>query len=255
MEVTVMPERFLQQPPINHHRSFALALSNWFERHGKVVFVLAAFDVLLIVFCVIYWEMDLPMNPLRRTSTPISYHISSWLPSMTMFTNVNAELSGLMYKIYVISVLHLLGILYIVYSLMRIQYNQQHLLQKMVDFTRAFVDYKNTQSSNMQTICRFINRNQDHCNDVLDAISGLRTIHENEYRISLNAMNKIKQEMRTMRFEYHNKNENENGDENENVDEANTSVESTTPLRETRSRRKVGPSRLGTRIGLERVTT
>jgi ribulose bisphosphate carboxylase small subunit len=130
---------------------------------------------------------------------------------------------------------------------MRIQYNQQHLLQKMVEFTRAFVDYKNTQSSNMQTICRFINRNQDHSNDVLDAISGLRTIHENEYRISLNAINKIKQEMRTMRFEYHN--------ENENVDEANTSVESTTPLRETRSRRKVGPSRLGTRIGLERVTT
>lgn len=215
--------------------SLVTALSDWFARHGKVVFVVATFDILLIVSCVVYWNMGLPMNPLQTAPTINKSYSSSWFPSTNMFDSLNVELSGIVYKFYIIMTLHLMGVLYILYSLLRIQHNQEMLLQKIYELGQRFIEHDVRQTSNMQTICRFVNRNQDHCNDVLDAISGLRTIHENEYRISLNAMNKIKQEMRTMRFEYHNE-ENETPTRGKNSIE-NTSVETITPVQKTRRRK------------------
>jgi len=215
------------------------SLYEWFGIHGKVLFTVVVFDIFLIVFCAIYWNMNLPVNPLRTTST-IEYVTTNWFPSSTMFDSLNAEVSTLIYKFYFIVIFHLVGLLLIAYSLMNIHINQRILLQNILDMINDFSQYKNVQQTNMQTIARLMTDviRREPTTQVLNVVEDLRTICDNQNRSSLILLNKIQQEVRTMRMEYHN---------DDQVDDANTSVEAVTPLSTTRRRRSKKSSNYSSR--------
>lgn len=177
-----------QQQPRNLHNhqhytsNMITAICEWFERHGKVIFVVAVFDILLIVFCVIYWNMELPVTPLRTTA--------SWFPASTS----SALTIELLNKYYNMVSLQLIAIMYIVYLLTNIQYNQKIILQNISEVITMFSEYKEIQNTNMQRIT-----NQQN-----NALDELRVISDNNRNTTLHVMNRIKQEVRIMRMEYHN---------------------------------------------------
>ena len=178
----------MQQPRnLRNHQhnteNMITAICEWFERHGKVVFAVAAFDILLIVFCVIYWNMDLPMTPLRTTV--------SWFPSITS----SALTIELLNKCYNMVSLQMLFIVYIVYLLTTIQYNQKIILQNISEVMTMFSEYKAIQNTNIQ---RMTNQHVDQN----EALNELRIISDNNRNTTLHVMNRIKQEVRTMRMEY-----------------------------------------------------
>lgn len=87
-------------------RIFALttALTEWFQIHGKVVFTFGVFNVLLIVFCVVYWGIELPKYPLTPLNTADTtakrwFTMENSLLSITnMFDRLYTDLSDIALK-------------------------------------------------------------------------------------------------------------------------------------------------------------
>jgi DNA-directed RNA polymerase subunit F len=73
------------------------AVKEWFQIHGKVVFTFAVFNILLIVFCVVYWGVGLPMYPLNTVDTT-STASPNWFHGSNMLDGFNADLSKIISK-------------------------------------------------------------------------------------------------------------------------------------------------------------
>jgi DNA-directed RNA polymerase subunit F len=138
-------------------RSSALttAVNEWFQIHGKVVFTFAVFNILLIVFCVVYWGVGLPMYPLNTldattTATP------NWFHGSNVLDGFHADLSKIVSDYYTMQWCIFSLALYMAYILRDMYYAQ---------ISALFQVYEETERSN--GILRDMYSSQLHSHRVL----------------------------------------------------------------------------------------
>ena len=194
------------------------ALNEWFQIHGKVVFTFAVFNILLIVFCVVYWGVELPMYPLNTIHT-----ITSWFTEeKTEFPGSNilglyTDISHAVFKFNFMQLCILSVSIYMAYILREMYYVQldsQKVLYEGLNRILNFVRYEPQDLTRVvqgvQTIKNnLVERSEvfqgllekivrimpEHPTDVKDAVYSLQDVTED-------LLSKIKREIRTLRLEY-----------------------------------------------------
>lgn len=146
-------------------------LEEWFRLHGKVVFVLASFNVLLIVFCVIYWGIDLPMYPLGHLG-----------PSNQMYTSTENHS---------VTFLSIVGIFYIAYLLREIYYNQLHEQRIFYSSIREL----------KECVAQVVTLLTNEPRELADALVAFRRTTIDQCQSFARLLYKIKQEVRTLRLQ------------------------------------------------------
>lgn len=137
-----MPSRF---------SALTTAVKEWFQIHGKVVFTFAVFNILLIVFCVVYWGVGLPMYPLNTldittTATP------NWFHGSNVLDGFHADLSKIVSDFYIMQWCIFSLAVYMVYILRDMYYAQiSALFQVYEEIERSNGILRDMYSSQLQS--------------------------------------------------------------------------------------------------------
>lgn len=203
-------------------RFFALttAVKEWFQIHGKVVFTFAVFNILLIVFCVVYWGIGLPMYPLNTVDTTST----NWFtpPGSNMLDGFHTDLSNIVFKFYIMQLCIFSIALYMAYILREMYYAQLHsqrvVYEGLEGLNRIFnlIRYEPEDLTHVVRGVQAIKHNvveqcdvfegllqriirvmPEHPNDVRDAVYSFQDMTED-------LLSKIKKEIRLLRMEWAN---------------------------------------------------
>ena len=159
-------------------------LEEWFRVHGKVVFAMASFNVLLIVFCVIYWGIDLPMYPLSHLGDLNQIYTSTENHSVTF--------------------LSIVGIFYIAYLLREIYYNQLHEQRILYTSIREL----------KECVMQVVTLLTDEPRELANSLVAFRRTTIDQCQSFAHLLYKIKQEVRLLRIQDIDNDENEHRNRN-----------------------------------------
>ena len=139
------------------------ALKDWFQTHGKVVFTFGIFNVLLIVFCVVYWSIELPMYPSNAVDA-----VASWFTPTLPESNIlglYGDITDAVFKFYLIQLCILSVGAYMVYILREMRYMQlqsQRVAYDEIECLRHILD-----------IIRYVS------NDLIHIVQGAQAMKDN----------------------------------------------------------------------------
>lgn len=221
------------------------ALSDWLQIHGKVVFTFAVFNVMLIVFCVVYWGIGLPMYPLNVENTTTTDTPNWFMLDKSMFLGSNMldgfqkDFSNIVFNFYVMQWCIFFLAVYMAYILREMYYVQLHsqrvvhegleglnrilnliryepqALTYVIQGVQALKDNVNEKCDGFEDLLRKIIRIMpEHPIDIRDAVYSFQDMTED-------LLTKIKREIRMLRIDSAN-----NGEEKEEmVDLSGSSTE------------------------------
>ena len=127
------------------------AVKEWFQIHGKVVFTFAVFNILLIVFCVVYWGVELPVYPLKTVDTTTTA-TASWFHGSNVLDGFHADLSKIVSDYYTMQWCIFSLALYMAYILRDMYYAQiSALFQVYEEIERSNGILRDMYSSQLQS--------------------------------------------------------------------------------------------------------
>jgi len=194
------------------HSRFALtdAVKEWFQIHGKVVFTFAVFNILLIVFCVVYWGVELPMYPLNTSNPSTTWFTEdkSLIHRTNIFESLHSDLSDTVFKFRFMFFWIFFFTAYMIYILREINqtltrvYNvirlEPEVLTPVVRGINEMKRHMIEQCEGFEDLLRKIIRIMpEHPVDVRDAVYSFQDITED-------LLTKIKKEIRLLRMDWAN---------------------------------------------------
>lgn len=184
------------------------AVNAWFRIHGKVVFTFAVFNILLIVFCVVYWGVELPMyqsNTINPSATWFTEENKSLLHRTNIFESLYSDLSDIVFKFRFMFFWIFLFTAYMVYILREINQTLTRVsnviryepedLTSVIRGVNAMKRHIVEQCEGFEDLLRKIIRIMpEHPVDVRDAVYSFQDMTED-------LLTKIKKEIRMLRID------------------------------------------------------